>query len=444
MRINRRQFLKGASASAFLTGTNLLGLATRRAYAATANGRAVVMINLSGGNDYLNMVIPLSDVAGFPQRTRYEQGRPDLAVPTSLLGATQIGNDAVLNHQIALHPQMTGLATLYQEGKLAVVNGVGYPNHSLSHFEAEAAWWAGNPSPQGTGWLGRFLDANLPLDVTHALSFNGDVNPTFSAISADALGVREIARFDLPDDREGEFRDLENRRPAWANIFTDDRDPAELLGKIARAGGNLIDKSALFDTIDVEEWGSRNANGESDLAFQMQQVASALRHDLLNVGSPTQQTGLSFFHAQIGGFDTHSQQGRDDPNAWHPSLMRWISQAMTNFQRDLEDLGLADKVVTLVYSEFGRRIDQNDSGNSAGTDHGTANAMFVMGDDAVLNGGMYGQMPDISNPDEHDNMQIHVDFRNVYASVIAEWLGADPVPLLGGGFTPMGLFVPAP
>jgi uncharacterized protein (DUF1501 family) len=440
MRINRRQFMKGASASAFLTGTNLLGLATKRAHAATANGRAVVMINLSGGNDYLNMVIPLSDVAGYPQRTRYEQGRPDLAIPTALLGNTQIGNDAALNHQIALHPQMTGLATLYDEGKLAVVNGVGYPNHSLSHFEAEAAWWAGNPLPQGTGWLGRFLDSSLPLDVTHALSFNGDVNPTFSAVSADALGVREIARFDLPDDREDQFRDLENRRPAWADIFAAPR--ADLLSKIARAGGNLIAKSELFDTIDVDEWGSLNAEGESDLAFQMQQVASALRHDLQNAGNPGQQTGLSFFHAQIGGFDTHSQQGRDDANAWHPSLMRWISQAMTNFQRDLEGLGIADKVVTIVYSEFGRRIDQNDSGNSAGTDHGTANAMFVMGDDSVLNGGMYGQMPDLSNPDDHDNMQIHVDFRRVYASVISEWLGADPVPLLGS-FTPMGIFVPA-
>jgi uncharacterized protein (DUF1501 family) len=442
MRINRRQFLKGASASAFLAGTNVLGLAAQRARAATANGRAVVMINLSGGNDYLNMVVPLSNVAGFPQRTRYEQGRPDLAIPTSALANTQIGNDAVLNHEIALHPQMTGLAQLYDEGKLAVVNGVGYEGHSLSHFEAEAVWWAGNDHPQGTGWLGRYLDGNLPLNVTHALSFNGDVNPTFTAISADALGVREIARFDLPDDREGEFRDLEFRRPAWTEIFGDARNPADIRGKIARAGENLIEKSLLFDQINVDEWGSLNQDGESDLAFQMQQVASALRHDLLNAGNPAQQTGLSFFHAQIGGFDTHSQQGRDDPAAWHPSLMRWISQAMTNFQRDLETLGIADKVVTLVYSEFGRRIDQNDSGNSAGTDHGTANAMLVMGDAAVLNGGMYGQMPDISNPDDHDNMHIHVDFRRVYASVIQEWLGANPVPLLGAHL-PMNLFVPA-
>jgi uncharacterized protein (DUF1501 family) len=443
MRIDRRQFLKGASASAFLAGSGVLSLAARRASAATANGRAVVLINFSGGNDYLNTVIPLNDV-GANQRSVYDAGRPDLAVPVSALGATEIGPCAVLGTGLALHPQMSGLATLYQEGKLAVVNGVGYPDHSLSHFEAEAAWWAGQPHPQGTGWMGRYLDASLPLDVTHALSFGGEVNPTFIAQTADALGVREVARFGLPDDSEYDYRDLENRRPAWTQIFNDSRDPESILGKVARSGNNLIEKSALFETIEVDDWGSNNQGGESNLAFQMQQIASVLRHDLNHQGSLAEQTGLSFFHAQIGGFDTHTQQGRDDPGAWHPGLMRWISQAMTGFQRDLEALGIADKVVTITYSEFGRRIQQNDSGNTAGTDHGTANCMLVMGDPAALNGGVYGQYPVLEDPDEHDNMKIYVDFRQVYASVIDQWLGGSHAGLLGGSFTTLPLFVPAP
>jgi uncharacterized protein (DUF1501 family) len=173
----------------------------------------------------------------------------------------------------------------------------------------------------------------------------------------------------------------------------------------------------------------------------MQQIASVLRHDQINTGTPSQQTGLSFFHAHIGGFDTHTQQGADDPGDWHPSLMRWISQAMTGFQRDLETLGLADKVVTIVYSEFGRRIEQNDSGRTAGTDHGTANCMIVMGDATVLNGGCHGQYPVLSDPDSHDNMKIHVDFRQVYAAVIDQWLGGAHAPLLGGSYTPIPLFV---
>jgi uncharacterized protein (DUF1501 family) len=437
MRINRRQFLKGASASAVLASTNVLALAARRAGAATPDGRAVVMIDLSGGNDYLNTVIPLDNV-GAPQRSTYESVRPDLAVPLSSLSATEIGPDATLGTALALHPAMTGLATLYQEGKLAVVNGAGYPNSSLSHFEAEDAWWAGNPTPQGTGWLGRYLDADLPLDVTHAISFGSEVNPTFTAVSADALGVRDVSRFGLPDDRD--YRDVDSRRTAWEGIFGDGRDPASMVGKVSRSGLNLIDKSALFQTIEIDSWGSNNDNGGSDISDQLRQVASILRHDQLNQGTPSNQTGLSFFHAGFGGFDTHTEEGSDDPNAWHPTLLRWLSDGMTNFQRDLEGLGLADKVVVVVYSEFGRRIEQNGNGNNAGTDHGTANVIFVMGDSSVLNGGTYGQMPELANPDGNGNLVVQVDFRQVYAAVIQQWLGADPVPLLGA-FTPLSLFV---
>jgi uncharacterized protein (DUF1501 family) len=434
MRLNRRQFLKGASASAFLAGSNVLSLAAaRRAGAFTANGRALVMIDLSGGNDYLNTVIPLNNV-GANQRDVYEQVRPDLAVSTGALAATEIAPCATLGTALALHPSMAGLATLFGEGKLAVVNGVGYPNHSLSHFEAEAVWWAGSPNPQGTGWLGRYLDADLPLDVTHALSFNGDVNPTFSSVSADAIGVRDVSRFGLPDD--GDFHDLDNRRPAWHSIYVDPR--AGLREKIARAGKNLVEKSELFQSIQIDDWGSLNQGSDNDLGNQLQQVASVMRHDHLNEGSPTNQTGLSFFHLSIGGFDTHSQQGRDDPNAWHPTLLRYVSQSMTNFQRDVEGLGISDKVIVVTYSEFGRRIEQNDKGNDAGTDHGTANVMFVMG--GGVNGACYGQLPELGDPDDNDNMKIHVDLRQVYSSIIAQWLAGDPVPLLGN-FPQLPLFV---
>jgi uncharacterized protein (DUF1501 family) len=439
MRINRRQFLKGASASAFLASTNVLAGALRRANAFTADGRAIVLINLSGGNDYLNTVIPLNDV-GAPQRSTYVSVRPDLAIPTSALAATDIGADGA-GTTLALHPQMSQLAGLFGEGKVAVVNGVSYPNHSLSHFEAEAVWWAGALNPQGTGWVGRYLDAALPYDVTHAISFGSEVNPTIIAANADVLGVREIARFGLPDDREDNYEDLVNRKPAWSDIFQAARAPGSAAEKVARSGKSLIDKSTLFQTIEVEGWGSNNEGGASDLAFQMMQIASVLRHDQANQGTPSNQTGLSFFHTQIGGFDTHSEQGREDAGAWHPSLLRWVSEAMTGFQRDLEALGLADKVVTITYSEFGRRIEQNDSGNSAGTDHGTSNVMFLMSDPSVLNGGVYSRMPDLSDPDDSGNMKMQVDFRQVYASVIDQWLSGAHAPLLGGSFTTLPLFI---
>jgi len=433
MRINRRQFLKGASASAVLGSSHLLAFAARRASAATADGKALVLVNLSGGNDFLNTVVPLDDV-GAPQRSTYEAARPNLALPLASFGATEIGTDPGPGTALALHPQMTGLATLFGEGKLAIVNGVGYPDSSLSHFEAEAAWWAGTPTPAGTGWVGRHLDAALPLDVTHAVSFGSEVNPTLAALAADALGIRSIQGFSLPDDPD--YRDLENRRPAWESIFAEPRAAEAMAARIARSGKSFLDMSEIFSSIEVEGWGSNLDGVEGTLALDMRQVSSILRYDL--AADPGSRTGLSFFHLATGGFDTHSQQGRDDPNAWHPSLLRWLSDAMTGFQRDLEALGIADKVATLVYSEFGRRIEQSDVGQNAGTDHGTAGCMFVMGDPALLTGGLYGQMPDLSDPDEHGNMKIQVDFREVYASVI-QWLGGDPNAVVGP-FAPLPLF----
>jgi uncharacterized protein (DUF1501 family) len=374
-------------------------------------------------------MVPPVDDGGAPQRSTYQSSRPDLAISVASLAATTLGPDGA-GTTLALHPQMTGLATLFGEGKLAVVNGVGYPNSSLSHFEAEAVWWAGSPNPAGTGWLGRHLDLALPLDVTHAISFGSEVNPTFAAAAADAIGVRNIQRFDLPDDPDWHYSDLATRRPTWGSVFGDARDPSSMAGRISRSGGNFLAKSALFGEIEVDGWGSNLEGIDSDLAYDMRQVSSILRHDLANQDKPEDQSGLSFFHISIGGFDTHSEQGAEDPNAWHPALMRTISQAMTGFQRDLEAIGLADKVVTLTYSEFGRRIEQNDSGRNAGTDHGTASGMLVMGSPALLNGGLYGQMPDLSDPDENGNMKVQVDFREVYAAAI-QWLGGDPGAVVG-------------
>lgn len=442
MRFTRRQFLKGSSAGLALAGSHVLSFAAARQALAGApsGGRVLVMINLSGGNDPLNTLIPLNDT-GAPQRSVYEAVRPDLAVPLGNLAATEIDPDPVFGNAQALHPEMTGLKSMYDEGKLAIVNGVGYPSSSLSHFEAEAVWWAGQTTPTGSGWVGRTTDAAFGDGATRSMSFGSQVNPTLIGNISDSIGVRDITRFSLPDDEVWEFHDLASRFPTWQGIFNDPRPPGSMLEKVTGAGANLISKSALFETIDVDEWGSLNGGGESGLADDLQQIASILRHDEMNVGSPQNQTGLYFFHTDIGGFDTHSEQGASDGNARHPTLLRRLSDAMTNFQRDLEGLGLQDRVITLTYSEFGRRIAQNDSGNTAGTDHGVAGLMFCMGDATVLNGGVYGQVPDLSSADSHGNLAIHTDFRDIYAAVIDQWLGEDHTGILGGAFAPPALFV---
>lgn len=436
MRITRRNFLRGASAATVLASSHVLSFASTRAWGANPSGRALVLINMSGGNDCLNTLIPMNDGTG-SQRTLYDENRPDLGISPSDLTDTEVDVDPVLGFNQALHPQTTDLKALYDEGKLAILNGVGYPNHSLSHFDASKFWFAGQ-RPQGTGWLGRHLDEAVSPGTPHAISFGSSVNPSLASLQSDALGVNDITRFSLPDDPEGSFRDLDSRHPAWRSIFGDVRTPGAMAEAVARAGDTLLTKSEEFALIDVSEWGSNNNDVDGSLARQLRQVASILRHDQLNPGS---ETGLCFFHCRIGGFDTHSEQGTTNGNARHPRLMRELSQSMHAFQRDLEGLGLEQSVFTMTYSEFGRRFAQNDSGGNAGTDHGKAGLMFGMGDPSSLIGGIHGGMPDLLDPDK-GNLRVHTDFRNIYASVIDQWLLGDHTQVLGGGFTPLSLFTP--
>jgi len=437
MKINRRQFLKGASATTALAGSHVLSLAAERAWAAAPNDRILVLVNLSGGNDCLNTVIPIDD-AGAPQRSVYEDVRPDLAVSVSDLAATEIGNDPVLGTRLALHPQMSGLKAMYDEGKLAVINGTGYPDSSLSHFAAEVVWWEGNPITSGTGWAGRHLDSAFPDGALRSMSFGSSVNRSLVGLDSDAIGVNNIQRFDLPDDNE--FRDLEARFPMWQDIYGEAR-PSGMLDDVTRSGGNLVGKAALFETIEVDGWGSLNEDSESGLEEDFQQIASILRHDEANIGNAAAQTGLCFFHVEIGGFDTHSEQGTMNDDDRHARILRRLSNGMTNFQRDLEGLGLADRVCTVTYSEFGRRIAQNDSGSTAGTDHGRAGMMFVQGDSSVLNGGVASQVPDLTTADDNGNLPHNTDFRTVYADVINSWLEGDATATLGADFGTLGLFV---
>jgi uncharacterized protein (DUF1501 family) len=168
-----------------------------------------VLVNLAGGNDLLNTFVPLDDV-GAPQRTLYQQYRPNLAIPMGSLGGMAVGADPVLGTGLALHPHpaLGGLKQLYDEGRLACVLGAGLAGNSLSHFEAEKAWFFGRPDvlTSQTGWLGRHLDLGDD-GLPHAVSFGGMVNPTFHAQLAQALGVGSIARFEFPDDRDWQWRD---------------------------------------------------------------------------------------------------------------------------------------------------------------------------------------------------------------------------------------------
>jgi uncharacterized protein (DUF1501 family) len=424
MPISRRSFLKGATATALLAGGHVLGLASRAA-AAGAPARTLVLVNLAGGNDILNTIVPLDDV-GAPQRTLYESLRPDLAVPLASLAGLSIDRAPGLGTGLALHPSLAELHALYQQGRVAVVLGAGIADSSLSHFEAEKAWFFGRPDVRegATGWVGRRLDQSAG-GAPQALSFGGAVSPTLQAAVADVLGVSSIDGFALPDDAIREWRDGVERGVALRALLAEPR--GGITETVARAGRLVIDQSEYFAGVETRGWGSQLEAETFGVGRELREIASILRHDAL---APAAASALRFFHVRVNGFDTHSRQGSVDPSFGHAKLLGQLSRSLSGFQRDLDAMDVSGQVLTLVYSEFGRRVAQNATGRDAGCDHGAAGGMLLLGDPVA--GGVYGGMPRLDALDANGNLAVSTDFRSVYASVIDDWLGASHATLLPG------------
>jgi uncharacterized protein (DUF1501 family) len=384
-----------------------------------------VLVNLAGGNDLLNTVIPLDDV-GAPQRSRYQTLRPDLAVPLGSLAGLSIDADPVLGTGLALHPSLAGLHPLYGQGRLAFVLGAGIAGSSLSHFEAEKAWFFGRPDVlvDPTGWIGRQLDLGAD-GLPHAVSFGSEVNASFNAVTADALGVSSVDRFVLPDDRLWQWRDGAERGDALRAILQESR--AGVAETVARSGRLVLDQADFFAGVETSGWGSQLEEDYWGLGRDLREVASIVRHDLLNPGAAS---GFGFYHVRLSGFDTHSRQGRLDESWGQPKLFAQLSHCLGGFQQDLDAIGAADRVVTLIYSEFGRRGAQNSSGNDAGTDHGAGGGLVLMGNRVV--GGVHGAMPRLDQLDSTGNLAVTTDFRTVYAAVIDDLLGGDHTAVLPG------------
>ena len=383
-------------------------------------------MQLEGGNDGLNTVVPIDD-GSVAQRTLYEAARPNLALPTADLLATEIDADPSKGNRLALHPAMTDLKTLYEAGKVAVVNGVGYANQSLSHFRSEDIWFGANAVGSfDTGWFGRYLDsAFTPSDLV-AVDVNETLNPIFVSEQSNVLAVRRLADFTLPDDPL--YPDLAAKKAALDAAYDVEADPLETTGTQLAIG---ISGDALLGAIDdyaaiTTSWSSHLNLVGGSLANRLKQAASIIRHDALSPGSAV---GARFFHVRLGGFDTHTQQGALTGN--QPSLLQRTSASIKAFYDDMVDLGVASKVVLMTFSEFGRRVAENGAAGTAGTDHGAAAPLFVVGEPVA--GGVYGTVPALNDLDK-GNLKYHTDFRRVYATLIDDWLATPGahVPLLPG------------
>ena len=388
-RFNRRSFLVGGlQVTALGSAMPALG---RNAFAprTAKDDRILVVVQLSGGNDGLNTVIPYGQDA-------YYRLRPTLGQKPSAIHA--------LDEHVGLHPNLGGLKSLYDDGAMAVVHGVGHPNADRSHFRSLEIWHTAEPfKPVGrVGWLGHLADQILAKDpaALPALSIGG----RGSALSMrGALAVPPT----VPDDRGFRLAHTSRQIAEERAALTEKDRPLrgkpqlEFLRSAARTAYDAAERMAEIASDKRAE-----ANyPDTPLAKELRLVAQLIRGNF----------GTRIFHVSLGGFDTHASQA-----SVHSAHLAQLDGALTAFQRDLMKSGKSDDVATLVFSEFGRRAQEN---GSRGTDHGRGNPLLLFG--TKLRAGQHGSRPDLEDLVEGD-IPSTADFRGIYQQLEKDWMGLEP------------------
>jgi len=402
---SRRRFLQSSIGGAAAIG---IGSAIPDCFADAAvfegsgKDRILVVVQLTGGNDGLNTIIPYAD-------ENYRNARPELAISAS----DMIRHDA----DTGFHPSMTALYDRLQAGQLTVIRSAGYEQPNRSHFEAMDIWHTcRRKSEQRTdGWLGRFIESQKlsPGGDVPAIHLGRDQQPfALTSQSIPVPTLTSLKDFQLQGRGRESLQLLMKRTPASPS-------ENELLSFVQSSTASAIQAS---DRVGEAAKGYRSsiAYPESDLAEKLRTIAQ-----LIDAGLTTR-----VYYVQLDGFDTHAEQ-----LLTHSILLRDWSNAVGAFVQDLDVHGHGERVCVLTFSEFGRRVKEN---ASAGTDHGAAGPMFLCG--GGLKAGMVGERPDLTNLLEGDLKHEH-DFRRVYASVLQSWLGVNPDPILGDEFETLPLFV---
>ena len=401
----RRIFVSRSLGVAVLGGT-MPSFFARAAFAqalpsagATIDPRNVlVVVQMGGGNDGLNTVVPYGD-------DDYHRVRPTIALEAAKV--------LRIDDRIGLNPVMTGLSELYKQGHVAIVQGVGYPNPNRSHFEATQIWeTASIDRPSSTGWLGRYLDRSVagppaPQNLFNAVALGDTLPSALMAQHVDVPAIGALNQFGLNAGKDpatkttaGALYDgaLPGQSPYLSLIQETSRE--------ALHGGDLLKaKIAGYQ---------RAASYPSDPFSQQLALAAQI------AGS---DIGTKVIFVSIGSFDTHAGQ-----RAQQDRLLGYLSSGLLAFYKDLEAHGCADRVTLMTFSEFGRRVAQNASN---GTDHGTAMPLFIAG--GKVKGGVYGTHPSLVDLDNGD-LRFSTDFRAVYATVLEKWLGRDPAGGIAGRF----------
>lgn len=411
MKLSRRALIKDGllvvSAGMLMPSIFSRGVASARAQslegsyiAQSASERTLIVVQMAGGNDGLNTVIPFTD-------SLYHQMRPTLAISDNQI--------LHLDTRLGLHPNLAPLKQLWDEGHLAIVEGVGYPNQSLSHFQAMDIWQTLDLNGTASqGWLGKLLSGWVDQDghPFKALDIGVQTAQALSSISTPVPTLSNVNTYRVyPDPAD---RDNGNAR-------------LQALMKLYNTYPKSSPYAALLDTtaLNAQE-GSRQlhtaeAQYQPAVTYPQGPFAAGLK---ILAEAIVQNLGLRVGYVTLGGFDTHANQ-----KAEHDALMKTLAEGLFAFYTDLVKHGKADNVVVMTWSEFGRRVEEN---GSLGTDHGTAAPMFVLGN--PINKGIFGEPPSLSNLDNVGNLKYTIDFRSVYATVLDRWLGASSKDVLGGSF----------
>jgi uncharacterized protein (DUF1501 family) len=362
------------------------------------DGKILVVVQLSGGNDGLSMVIPYGDDVYYQARARISHPAKDILK---------------INDYLGLHPNLTGLKNLYDNGDLAIVQGVGYPNPNRSHFRSMDIWQSAEPERQqpSTGWIGRYFDNTCPGCDPHVGVAIGDALP----LAMQGEKVLPLS-FERPDSYRYNGRD----KADYVKLNQADLQGSAILPPKTVTAQNQLDflhRTAMDAQLSSEEILRLTRNHSSPAAYPANEFGNGLKTiaAMIAGGLPTR-----VYYVALGGFDTHVGQ-----LARHDALMKQLSDGLSAFWQDLKQQGNQDRVLAMTFSEFGRRVQENASN---GTDHGAAAPMFVMG--TSIKQGIVSPHPSLTDLDQGD-LKYLVDFRSVYASMLQNWLNTPSKPILG-------------
>ncbi|HEU4686874.1 MAG TPA: DUF1501 domain-containing protein [Vicinamibacterales bacterium] len=410
MDISRRLFIRNGVATVSF-GIAAPSFLTAIAEAQSVRTRNLVVVYLGGGNDALNTLVSYRDPA-------YYSRRPSIAVPAGQV--LQVGSDAA-GQALGLHPRLGGLLNIFNEGRLALVQRTGYANSSRSHFEATDIWGTANPQAStGSGWLGRYLDAlPRPLDALAAWNTTAETPRALISGTSGVPAIPNASTYSFASPNRGAAAAQER---AAAQIMASNpasgRPHLAFVNSTARGAIETLDRVAL-----ATSYTPTVAYPDGGFADALQTVAGAIVRGI----------GSRVFWLQTGGYDTHAGQGGGGGGDY-ASLMGTLGDGLSAFYLDIRNQGLAGDTTVIVFSEFGRRISEN---GSAGTDHGAAGLMMVLG--GSVRGGIHGTAAALSpgHPtleNSSGDVRYETDFRSVYARLLDQWLGVNSVPILGGDF----------